>query len=615
MEFLIEFWNTLKHRLIEFLLAVFFLWFSELPALAQNKQLDSLKKVTNIKKVQKLDTSLIYNLVEIAILYNDTNLDSSDVYLDLASNFLEKYPWQKGSGLNYSARGHYYFRAGLYDKALKEYYKAQTIFTKIEDNFNIASIKLHIGSLHTYLKQYDLSKPYLFEALNICKKFKNKSLYAVCLGNIGNFYIKTGDFQNAVYYLKNCLEILESGKTDKLKEQSRIVAGNNLLAVAYINAGKPDSSKICEKKCEKLGIEIKNFHNLFDMYLGLSEYHNKVKINKLALDYSKKALKQAQNLNSIEKISACYFQIYRINKKLGNENLALYNLENYNILEDSIQKNNSAKQIAILINKEESDQQKSKIQELTIQNLSQSKDFIFKILLISLVSILFFIWQSKKLKLKNRDLELKNKEISEAMLKGQTLERKRVAVDLHDNLGNTLSSIQWSLKAFDKNKMDIEEREVYENLTIMLKDAYNQVRLLSHNMLPEEFEKHGLIPAIKYLINKLNQNTSIDFQFEVENYVGRLDNKIEFELYSICHELVNNIIKHSTANKAVIKLKLNETSISLLISENGNGFSDRNYEGIGLKNIQARVDSLKGKWIKEINNENYFSNEIIVKLS
>ena len=142
------------------------------------------------------------------------------------------------------------------------------------------------------------------------------------------------------------------------------------------------------------------------------------------------------------------------------------------------------------------------------------------------------------------------------MLKGQTTERQRVAAKVHDNLGSTLASIQWSLQAIDKSKMDNTELEVHQNLKIKcFEKAYNDVRFLAHNLLPEEFEKQGLVSSLKYFVRKLNQNSVIKFELDIHENLGRFDKKIEFELYSICLELVTNILKHSTkATEAKIRV-------------------------------------------------------------
>ena len=233
--------------------------------------------------------------------------------------------------------------------------------------------------------------------------------------------------------------------------------------------------------------------------------------------------------------------------------------------------------------------QKNVLLEKEINKKNRLQSIYYFLILLLVATVFYFLWN-------NRNLSRKNKEISEAMLMGQSTERKRVAADLHDNLGSTLSSIKWSLEAIDKSKMGSDELAVHQNLNQMLDNAYNEVRLLSHNLLPEEFEKQGLVAALQYFTRKINQNKSIQFDLEIDENIGHLGKKIEFELYSICLELANNIIKHSKANKARIILERIESELVMQISDNGQGLFENNSDGKGLKNVRARVDSLGGTW-------------------
>ena len=162
--------------------------------------------------------------------------------------------------------------------------------------------------------------------------------------------------------------------------------------------------------------------------------------------------------------------------------------------------------------------------------------------------------------------------------------------------------------------MNEEEKDIYKNLQEMVDKAYNDVRLLSHNLLPEEFEKLGLADTLTSLVRKMNKNTKIKFEIEVAENFGRVDKKVEFELYSICLELVNNIIKHSKATEAKIKLSkvlnppfrafadASEKTILLVVSDNGIGAYTpaegwgTNSDGHGIKNVKARVDAIGGTW-------------------
>ena len=197
---------------------------------------------------------------------------------------------------------------------------------------------------------------------------------------------------------------------------------------------------------------------------------------------------------------------------------------------------------------------------------------------------------------KQNTLLKQNAELQVALLKGQTIERQRVALDLHDNLGSTLSALWLSLDSVNQTNMNLEEKAIHQNLRENLEKAYNDVRLLSYNLLPEEFEKHGLTIILQGFVRKMNKNSTIKFDLEIDEDFGRVDNKIEFELYSICLELVNNIMKHSKASEAKIELSRSEKQIQLIVSDNGIGTFNNESDGKGMKNVKARVESLNGVW-------------------
>jgi signal transduction histidine kinase len=215
---------------------------------------------------------------------------------------------------------------------------------------------------------------------------------------------------------------------------------------------------------------------------------------------------------------------------------------------------------------------------------------------------------------KEEALQKQNAELQAALLQGQTIERKRVAADLHDSLGSTMSSLIYTVNAIDTNNLDHDEKNVYLHLKQMLDTAYNEIRLLSHNLLPEEFEKQGLAEALRHFVRKINQTKTIQFDLSIDPQLGRLSPKIEFELYSICLELINNILKHSKATQASITLAPEKKLVKLVISDNGHGFFDNDSDGKGMKNVKARIESLHGTWHTKSTEGNGVCNEISVPI-
>lgn len=200
-----------------------------------------------------------------------------------------------------------------------------------------------------------------------------------------------------------------------------------------------------------------------------------------------------------------------------------------------------------------------------------------------------------ELRLANDLLRAKNREIEEALLRGQTLERKRMAADLHDSLGGLLAAIKTSLSALNPAHLSEREQQIYRNLLGMIKEAFAEVRYLSHNLQPEALEKQGLSEALHRLVDKMNLTRQVNFGLEVAE-LPRLDKTTEFNLYSICIELCSNILRHSEATQAAILFRRFGSELNMIIQDNGCGMDPTDATGMGLRNIQGRMDLIQGRY-------------------
>ncbi|AKD57307.1 tetratricopeptide repeat-containing sensor histidine kinase [Spirosoma radiotolerans] len=200
-----------------------------------------------------------------------------------------------------------------------------------------------------------------------------------------------------------------------------------------------------------------------------------------------------------------------------------------------------------------------------------------------------------ELKLANDQLRAKNREIEEALLRGQTLERKRMAADLHDSLGGLLAAIKTSMSALNPAHMAEGEQKIYYNLLNMTKEAFAEIRYLSHNLQPDELEKQGLSEALVRLVTKLNLTQKITFRLDNKE-LPRLGKTAEFNLYSICIELCSNILRHSEATEADILFRRFNNELNMIVKDNGCGMDPTDATGMGLHNIQARMDLIQGRY-------------------
>jgi signal transduction histidine kinase len=177
------------------------------------------------------------------------------------------------------------------------------------------------------------------------------------------------------------------------------------------------------------------------------------------------------------------------------------------------------------------------------------------------------------------------KQIIASFLEGEEKERKRISIELHDNIGSKLSFLAYRVSG-DGQDLKIQNQ---------LNDVFNDVRNLSHSIAPIDFNMVGIRGAIQDLINNYNDVEDINIEFNSYHVTTNFREEICLNLYRITQEALNNIIKHSQASHVDVQLINIDTHINLSIEDNGIGFDiKKQKKGIGLQNIRTRVDQLNG---------------------
>jgi signal transduction histidine kinase len=192
--------------------------------------------------------------------------------------------------------------------------------------------------------------------------------------------------------------------------------------------------------------------------------------------------------------------------------------------------------------------------------------------------------QTEKRKLKTIIVEQKQK-IFQTELHAQETERQRIAQDLHDEVGNSLAAL--------KNYISQTNLELGEKINKIAQD----VRNISHNLASIDFEKTTLSVAFQNLINRHNEAENIDYELIEVGKLQKLPAERELVIYRIVCELLNNIQKHSKAQKATLQLVYEGQNLTIIVEDDGIGIKTKSTieEGIGLKHIQTRVAYLNAK--------------------
>ncbi|MAY23251.1 MAG: hypothetical protein CMC74_10765 [Flavobacteriaceae bacterium] len=207
--------------------------------------------------------------------------------------------------------------------------------------------------------------------------------------------------------------------------------------------------------------------------------------------------------------------------------------------------------------------------------------------------------QEKLLEKRAKETLLKDQEIHiiNAMMEGQEKERQRLAGDLHDSIGATLSAAKLQFDhLYKQNKDASHTKELFSKTKTLLEEAYQEVRSMAHLKNSGVIAKNGLLPAVERLAKNASTKSLV---FEVQSFGldQRLDNQKEIALFRMIQELVTNIIKHSEATEASISLTQREDILSVIIEDNGKGFNSRKIkreEGLGLNSIEKRIEHWDG---------------------
>lgn len=221
-------------------------------------------------------------------------------------------------------------------------------------------------------------------------------------------------------------------------------------------------------------------------------------------------------------------------------------------------------------------------------------------LLLALGIIFFVILYQRRVITHQQEIkkinEQKQQELTQASIQGEESERMRIASELHDDVGATLSSIRLFLHAAARNPDDVS---IINQSKELLDDSIQKVRNISHKLQPATLQHLGLQTSLQAFSDTINGSGNVVMRYEPKTTLPRLDDNVELALYRVVQELTSNIIKHASASAIYLDTIIADGELWLTLSHNGAGLTHEMYEeliykkgAIGLKNIVNRLKSI-----------------------
>jgi PAS domain S-box-containing protein len=201
-----------------------------------------------------------------------------------------------------------------------------------------------------------------------------------------------------------------------------------------------------------------------------------------------------------------------------------------------------------------------------------------------------------------RQYQKKLKKLNIDITQVEERERRRIAENLHDSLGQTLSLAYLKLSSLDNREFKSDTRKKTEEIFNLLNKAINESRELTYDLSPPILYELGLLSTFKWRLEQFEHLHNIQTRLIDGNVNLNLKNEIAIFIYRIVNELLQNILKHAHATEIILEISQKNNKYIISVNDNGVGFnaenqrSGKNPDGFGLLSIKERLESFKGQF-------------------
>lgn len=477
-----------------------------------------------------------------------------------------------------------YEQRQMYDKSMDYYLKALSIAEKTKETYHEAMLLNNIGLIKLYSNQRESAKEDFEKALKLAYQVEELRLALNLHNNIGLVSSELNDYEGAIIHYKQTLKNAHELGFPIAKG----VAHLNLSSQYFQLKNYPQALTFIDSS-----IYIFNAYNeknfLPKAYLIKATIYrdsNELELATVYLDSSYNLARQIENFS--DEIEAINIEA-SILAKYGKYDLAYEKHKLFHQLYDSLSKVNNKDKVAqlqVLFGKEQLEAQlENERNEKMLQEIRTFYIITFLVIGFIIIAVLLYV----------RYLIINRKQqqsFSQNLIVNIDEERSRISKDLHDDVGQLLSSIKMKVNMYNTNQITS-----IKGLETEIGEVIEQTRTLSHTLHPSYIEKIGLKRSLASLIERTQLNTGIVCSFEWEIDVEHLEVGVRTQVFRIIQECINNTLKHSQASALKITAQTQGGNFVIVYRDNGKGFSNSSQlnAGIGLKTIEERAKKIDAK--------------------
>lgn len=518
-------------------------------------------------------------------------------YLDSIGVKQDNFHWQGESAL---LKGLTNYFAGEYQQTLLFYLNALSLFEKGKNLSGKARVLNELGIFYHRQKNDSAAIRSLQESYKLATRANDQGVMATSLNNQGILKQDFGYHQEAIGLFSKAKTIYQ-----QVGDSIGISYTDDYTATSLAKLGQLEEAIRKQTASYTLRLRLKDSNAAAISLMNLAEYNYSLQKMSAAQSYLQQCMSLSKKIGYKDLLAATYLMQSKLFAHSGKYYEAYQNQLLYTTLNESIFNEKRSRQISELHTRYETEKKQQQIVLLTKENqIKAQRNRNLMILFCSLFGILFLsalLYRNYQKRKKQREedarLMQEKDERNRAIIEAEEKERLRIARELHDGIAQTMTAARMQLEHFSEQAPELFQNSAALQTSFQLiQEAAQEVRSVSHSMIPNALLKSGLLAAVRDFINRTSSH-QLRINLVTHGLQERLPQNMEHVIFRVLQELVNNILKHAQANEVTIQLLREGEEFTMMVEDNGLGFDVATVmdKGIGLKNIESRVSYLHGQ--------------------
>jgi len=462
-----------------------------------------------------------------------------------------------------------------------------------KEPLELANAYMLLAKCHSYMGLLEYGLNYYELAYETSQTYQLQEVSGKSLLGIGSVYFAMDSVNQALTYFEKSLPILQ-----ELRDSLNLAYIYSNLGLFYSDLGYFEKSQSSFNQALIYFESLTDYHGIASTYYNMSINESRSKHQSKAIELLKESLKTSTQYQLTEDAAKAVRRLALVHLEAQDYFLAAQYFYSYDTIGHDIHHQDSREDILEL----ETAYKTARLERDTAKKQARIQLLYFILGFIAIISILgYFILDQRRRRIRitsdqkiNNLLQQQEVKTAYALLEGQDKERKRIASELHDNLGSILTSLNMFSDALVTKKDTKQIEEIANKISETSHLANEEVRKISHSLDSGLLNHFGLKTAITQLMEAVeaSKNIKVELELQIEDHLA---NETGLEIYRMIQELVNNTLKHASCSMIRLDISHINHEMSIIYHDNGVGFIPSNVKrGMGLNNIGKRITRLGG---------------------